>query len=578
MLLICGLLVCGSIFASTQIVITGLSSGLTKTARKDLLLNQDFNKKNNTKLQVMLLAEQGKQTLKTTMQLYGYFQAIVTVNVEKKTPTDWLIEYEIHKGQPLLLSKVSINITGDGKNNKALKRLIKRTKLKPGATFIQSEYNSLKSALQSTAINQGFFAAKLKTHKVYIDKYLNSASIELSLDTGLQYYFGTTKFIQTGYEFDIKFLESFIPYKVSKPYKENKVRLLQSRLNDSGYFTDVYVDSANSLKADNDKFTLPVTVHLKDKKPQEYTIGVGYGTETGARGLLGWKLRHITNTGQNFVAKIEASKLYVNFGASYIIPGANPASEYTSLNVGQSYTDIIPYLANVTTVGINWMRRVNKNLSISSGIHENYISYSTDLSGKADAKYLLPGINVNYKDFKRSAGWPAGFSVSTQLTGSLQSFLSKDTFAKDLTNIMASVNLNNNNRIYTEINLGAIIVDNITDLSPDLRFYAGGVNSLLGYAYKSLSPTINGSLTGGRYLVTGRVSLEHNLYKKWSGLLFYNAGNAFNNLNDFKAAQGAGVGISWQSPAGSMQFFLSRPIAYDGINSWRFDFSIGTMF
>ena len=71
---------------------------------------------------------------------------------------------------------------------------------------------------------------------------------------------------------------------------------------------------------------------------------------------------------------------------------------------------------------------------------------------------------------------------------------------------------------------------------PDtVLFRAGGDNSVRGYGYRTLGPTVNGAVVGGRVLATGSVEVEHPLTARLPallGALFVDAGNAADRWDD----------------------------------------------
>ena len=107
-----------------------------------------------------------------------------------------------------------------------------------------------------------------------------------------------------------------------------------------------------------------------------------------------------------------------------------------------------------------------------------------------------------------------------------------------------------------------------------MRFFAGGAQSVRGYAYQSLGPLDDkGNVVGGKHLIIGSVEFEHRFENKWSVAAFYDGGNAIDDLED-KLARGAGFGVRWQSPVGPVRFDLASAITKDG-KPWRLHINIG---
>jgi translocation and assembly module TamA len=117
--------------------------------------------------------------------------------------------------------------------------------------------------------------------------------------------------------------------------------------------------------------------------------------------------------------------------------------------------------------------------------------------------------------------------------------------------------------------------DSLSDLPPTLRFFAGGDQSVRGYSYQSLGPRAdNGDVVGGTHLLFGSIELERALFKDWGVSIFYDAGNAFDTFQDMRLAEGAGAGLHYYTPVGSLNLYLARQI---GVSkpSFHIHFTVG---
>ena len=62
------------------------------------------------------------------------------------------------------------------------------------------------------------------------------------------------------------------------------------------------------------------------------------------------------------------------------------------------------------------------------------------------------------------------------------------------------------------------------------RFFAGGDQSVRGYAYQSLGPRdATGKVVGGKYLTTYSAETEYRVYGNWGAATFLDLGNAADN-------------------------------------------------
>jgi len=101
-----------------------------------------------------------------------------------------------------------------------------------------------------------------------------------------------------------------------------------------------------------------------------------------------------------------------------------------------------------------------------------------------------------------------------------------------------------------------------------LRFYAGGANSVRGYRYKTLGPQdVSGTVIGGTFLLTGSVEVERALTDLWRATLFYDIGNAMDDLKvDLAHGIGAGVGVAL--PFGQVRLEVAYPLSDEGTSQY----------
>jgi translocation and assembly module TamA len=127
--------------------------------------------------------------------------------------------------------------------------------------------------------------------------------------------------------------------------------------------------------------------------------------------------------------------------------------------------------------------------------------------------------------------------------------------------------------------VGGVVTPDFNSLPKGLRFFAGGDQSVRGYAYQSLGPTDStGQVIGGKYLFTASTEVMHPVYgRDWWGAVFVDTGNAFDTLSDIKLNTGAGIGVRWRSPVGMVRVDVAYP--FDGSSRTpRLHLGIGAAF
>ena len=107
-----------------------------------------------------------------------------------------------------------------------------------------------------------------------------------------------------------------------------------------------------------------------------------------------------------------------------------------------------------------------------------------------------------------------------------------------------------------------------------LRFFAGGDNSIRGFALRDVAPrNADGISIGGRSVEVASVEYEYRVRPQWGAAVFVDHGRATSgSAEPFRT--GAGLGTRWYSPVGPVQFDVARPVDARG-GDWRVHLTIG---
>ena len=128
------------------------------------------------------------------------------------------------------------------------------------------------------------------------------------------------------------------------------------------------------------------------------------------------------------------------------------------------------------------------------------------------------------------------------------------------------------------IELGRVLAKSAVTAPDSQLFRAGGDESVRGYSQRSLGPIVDGSVGGGRVLMTGSLEvarpISRNLPSVW-GAAFIDAGNAADSMRNFDPVIGYGIGVRWRSPVGPLR--LDYAWAHE-TKKGRLHFSVGIAF
>lgn len=178
---------------------------------------------------------------------------------------------------------------------------------------------------------------------------------------------------------------------------------------------------------------------------------------------------------------------------------------------------------------------------------------------------LTPGINLSYSNFDNPLFALHGYQLNFRLQGADKNLLSNTRFLQTEIQGKYILSWDDNSRLLFRGNVGYTLTPNLENFPPSLLFYAGGSQSIRGYAYQSLGPA--------RYLMTGSVEYQHRLINNFYGAIFFDAGNAVNNF-PINLQKGSGIGLVWASPLGPMEVTAGKALDLPG-HPIRFQFTMG---
>ncbi|WP_440994341.1 autotransporter assembly complex protein TamA [Cysteiniphilum litorale] len=525
--------------------------------------------------QMQLLLKKSDDEIKTLLEPYGYYKPVITTDFSVKDKL-WIATFNVKLNEPLHIDALTVNINGSGQHSKIATKTLNDLPLKQGDILTQTAYEKSKALLTDSFFNAGYLDSELTEHEIRINMLKYTAEVILSVNTGDLYTIGAINIKQQRYDYAERFIDDIIKVSIGDVMSQKKITKANKRLQDSGYFSNAQLVPKIS-KRDKVNKTVPVDLNLTAGHARTYTFGVGYGTFTGPRVSFGTLFRHVTDTGQQFSFNVSASPANSTFSTSYVFPGQDPLHDNWSLIAEQSYIETDTYNERQTNFGIARTHKYG-NWQTTVSLQQYLTNYNTVADpNNTNGKYLVPALTLLYDGSWQNGFWRQGLVWNELFQASIKSPLSDQDFIRNNMSIYYSLPINPEwNRLLFGANWGFITVDDIQNVAPNFRFYAGGVSNLLGYPFLSQGPSINGNVTGGRYLATGLAGIEQRIYGNFSSMLYYNLGNAANkpNFSDVEILRAAGIGLSYKTPLGPFMVFFTRTLNHND-EHWRFDLSIG---
>ncbi|MCP5143555.1 MAG: outer membrane protein assembly factor [Gammaproteobacteria bacterium] len=531
--------------AKGRIDINGVSNSLEQAIRDSLTLSQETERASTPPARVRLLYRRAREELDQLLQSRGYYRAQIDSDLSFPD-TQWLATFNIDRGQRITLSKVEV--TAGPAEDEEIAAAVASFPLKPGNRLVHATYERGKEDLYRTALARGFLDASYAAHQIQVDLNEYSAYLELNLVTGERYRFGTVTFSDN--RLNDSLLRSLVPFAEGDFYTAADVLELQRRLQNTEYFSLVEVRPDLSLAGTGQP--IPVQVDLNMNNRNKYTIGAGFGTDSGPRGTLSWQNRYLNRRGHRATADLHASPVTSDLLLGYAIPFfRNPESTLTfSTRVAHEDTDsrtsdAFELAVRHSTVRWGWQE--------TAGLSYLLERFTVADEPRTSSQMVIPSIGWSRTRADDPLFPSRGYSLGLAVQGASNTLLSSTSFLQVKTRAKYIHSFGEKDRVLLRGEVGVLNTSQFDELPASLRFFAGGDVSIRGFDYQALGPRDDDNkVIGGRYLTVGSVEYEHRLTGSWGVALFSDFGNAFNSFNDSFAYSG-GVGARWRSPVGMIR-------------------------
>jgi translocation and assembly module TamA len=305
-----------------------------------------------------------------------------------------------------------------------------------------------------------------------------------------------------------------------------------------------------------------------ENKRRNVSAGLGYSTNTGKRAQLNYDDLVVYGLKMKSALTLETKKQTAK--ADFYFPttadGYNDSfgAAYVRSNIEGEETNTLSVTA----------RRAWGTPLLERSVAAELLTERKDVAGvKGVRSTSLP---VTYAVTRRKVDnllFPTkGHVLNWQLGGAL---LAEEPFARASVKGLFYVPIGPKDLVLLRGEAGAVLSKQKDGIPATYLFRAGGDQSVRGYAYQELGVDVGNATVGGRYLATASAEYQHWLRPAWGAAVFYDAGNAADQLSGLHPKSGYGVGVRWKSPVGP----LNVDAAYGhAVKKVRLHFSLGISF
>jgi len=546
---------------TVEVQISGVEGGLRENVEAMLGVYKERDSERLTAARLIALHERAGDQIRKALEALGHYHVTIEASLRRPEGEDedaWRARYVIDPGEPVRIRRLELRVLGAGAEDPAFAAVIEAAPLAPGKVLDHGAYESLKAGLARLAAERGYFDARFTRTKVAVHRAEHAADVQLHYDTGERYHFGQLRLPETVIQPEM--LRRYADIPAGDPYLSARLIELQQTLIDTDIFQSVQVQPQEPDRAEK---RVPVSVELTPRPPQKYSIGAGFGTDTGIRARGAYERRYLFGRGHRANVDLRLSAVSSSLVGRYTIPYRDPRVDRLGLSLGVLNEDTDASSSQRIDIGVsNTTQRWGwqETASLEYQLEQFEVGEETETTGT-----LLPGLRWTRTWADNRIYADNGLRLSFGVLGSHTALLSDVSFLRLDANAKWIHRLNEDARVLARGALGGAVVSDFDDLPATQRFFAGGDNSVRGFDFRSLGPRdAQGEIIGGRYLAVASLEYEHRIKGKWSGAVFTDAGNAFDDFGDpFEYSVGAG--LRWLSPVGLLRLDLAVGVSDDDL-------------
>lgn len=503
------------------------------------------------------------------LEALGYYRYEISLDILEGDPAQLLVKLQLE--EPVHLQTVNFKLTGAALEQKSF-TLPTDKKLRPGQALNHATYETAKKHFSDQAISYGYFSADFIQKSLKIDPQAGTAAIDLHFDSGPRYRFGSVSFDHQN-ELKDSYLHKFVRFKQSDLFDAEQLSELSRELRASGYFNEVLVD-INEQEA-NEALEVPVEVLLRMRKPHSLDLGAGFSTDIGPRVSGHWTQYWLNSRGHSRGVDSEFSLPRKAVSAWYQIPLTPPMTDKLRLNNSIEDEHFDDHESQRFGIGIQWHHRQANGWDRVLSLRGKREQFQVG-EDEGTTWLTLPGITYGRLKSDQRVDPSKGYRFHLDITGSHQDLLADINLAQVTAFTRGLYTFFEQHRLLARLQVGALSTEDFSRTPVSMRFFAGGDQSVRGYAYQDIAPKSDtGRPLGGRYLLVGSTEYQYSLSPSWRLAVFIDAGNVTQEREELNSLKiGRGIGLRWISPVGALRLDLAQGLD-ELLGGFQLHFSMG---
>lgn len=532
---------------------------------------------------VGLLARARADVARITAALYreALYAGEVTIYVDGRpiqsiSPFDEIkarpvpVRVEVTTGEPFTFGAISAAPLPPGEN-------LRDTGLVTGRPASSDAIVAAETQIGNSWRRLGHPLARVTQRDIIANHESLTLDVDLDVEVGPSANFGRVTVV--GDEgVNHRLIERRAGIKPGTTYSSDITARAERRLRDLGPFESVRVITGDSLDPDG---TVPVTIDVSERKRRVIGFGVKYDNVDGLGANVYWmhrnlfggaeQLRFDASLSQNLEDAWGGEPDYRLAGRFWKPAVIGPMTDFTFMaEAFRQTTDAY----QVTAQGVEAGLTQEFSNTLSGGLVFDLEYARVDNAIQTRNEYFLATLTGTLDWDRRdnrlnpTKGFRNFFTAAPAYNFDQNEFFA--TFLNDFS-IYQAIDADRRFVLAGRVQGGVVTVDDIRDVAPYRRLYAGGPSTVRGYAYQSLAPRNDkGDIVGGKSLLAASAELRYRINSSLGVAAFVDAGNAFADYTPEldKLKVGVGAGVRYLTPVGPLRVDLAFPVQPNKDDSW----------
>jgi outer membrane protein assembly complex protein YaeT len=540
----------------------------------------------------------------------GYYEAHIGHRLEIDEAPDEATDevtavVEIEPGEAVRVRSVEVAWDEPEPPASVRKAAEKAVPLEPGKRFREARYREGQDGIRGVLREHGYARARVARRAV-VDRDDDSATVHYTATAGPACVFGAVGVTGVA-EVEPAVVLREVAWEEGQPFDARLLARTKKNLEALNLFTVVTLHEDESHEGDSHEDdshegdsidpVVAVTIDVLEGPEREVRLGIGYDTQELVRGLAAWRHYDFLGGARQLGFSGRASFIRLEAAADFLQPHFPTPHSRFRLLFSQIRDDEAAYLLNRSRMG----PRVEWDLADTFGVFLQYrfdVSLLSDVPrpivrrlpeaarpGLAFISGLFAGFAWTWTDdlLDPHRGWTASAEVDPTggvLGGDVRFLLWRGQIRRYQPVI---------EKVVASLTFRYGTIDTLGQRNEDIpmyeRFFAGGFDSVRGYARRRIGPLIpavGGDPVGGNTLLETSIELSRPIVDKFVGVVFLDGGQVTVQSYEFPIDDlqlGTGFGVRYLTPIGPVGLDLGFPLDRRTDDpSWQLQVALGLAF